>query len=37
MTVGFVSLFLYEISKTAGFVLLQDFKDGQFCFVTRFQ
>jgi len=27
----------YEISMTAGFAGLQDFNDGQFCFLTSFQ
>jgi len=49
VTVDFVPLFLYKISKTVGFLFLQNFTDGwfysftrsqsqwRFCFVMRFQ
>jgi len=37
MTVGFVSLFLYEISKKVGFVSLQNFNDSWFHSFTRSQ
>jgi len=37
MTVSFVPSFLYEISKTVGFVSLRNFNDGQFFSVKRSQ
>jgi len=35
MTVEFVSLFFYDISKTVCFISLQDFNDGRFCSIMR--
>jgi len=37
VSVGFVPLFFYKILKTVGFVSLQDFNDGQFYSVKKFQ
>jgi len=36
VTVSFLPLCFYEISKTIGFVLLRDFNDGWFHSITSF-